>query len=227
MDRAAPAETTEAVFALGCLWGADAWFGGVDGVVRTRAGFAGGTAPGPTHTDPGDHLEAVRVEYDADRLSYTGLLDRFWAGHDPTQTASRRRYRHALMPQTRTQAERARHSREKWRANSGAEATIQIVDDATFVPAAPHHQNYKLRDDDRLMAAFQSLLPDEEALIRSPAATLTNSYVDGARPPERLDDDRERLGLPPDALARLRTHAGRQQGWRAFVRGEARQERAS
>ena len=85
LDRAVPSDTTTAVVALGYLWGADPVFGGRDGVVRTCVGFAGGTTPDPTHSAIGDHVEAVRVVFAPDQLSYRELLNHFWAHHDPAQ----------------------------------------------------------------------------------------------------------------------------------------------
>jgi len=50
-DDAAPdSDATEtATVALGYFWGPDARFGAMDGVVRTRVGYAGGTTPDPTY----------------------------------------------------------------------------------------------------------------------------------------------------------------------------------
>ncbi|PQJ34695.1 hypothetical protein BSZ35_08865 [Salinibacter sp. 10B] len=111
LDRAVPSDTTIAVVALGCLWGADPVFGGRDGVVRTCVGFAGGTTPNPTHSAIGDHVEAVRVAFAPDQLSYRELLNHFWTHHDPAQTPAKRRYAHALFPQTAAQSDLARASR--------------------------------------------------------------------------------------------------------------------
>ncbi|HKL87365.1 MAG TPA: peptide-methionine (S)-S-oxide reductase, partial [Salinibacter sp.] len=70
MDRDVPPDTILATFALGCFWRPDALFGALDGVVRTRVGYAGGTTATPSYDDIGDHIEAVQVEYDPSALDY-------------------------------------------------------------------------------------------------------------------------------------------------------------
>jgi len=76
-DAAAPdpAETKTATFALGCFWGPDVTVGAVEGVVRTRVGYAGGTTADPTYRDIGDHSEALQVDYDPDAVSFDELVD--------------------------------------------------------------------------------------------------------------------------------------------------------
>ena len=75
-DERAPRYGTEtATFALGCFWGPDVTFGAVEGVVRTRVGYAGGTTADPTYRDIGDHSEALQVDYDPDAVSFDELVD--------------------------------------------------------------------------------------------------------------------------------------------------------
>ncbi|NQU43397.1 peptide-methionine (S)-S-oxide reductase MsrA [bacterium] len=84
-----PGYTQAAIFAAGCFWGVEAAFREVKGVVGTTVGYTGGHAENPTYrevcTDTTGHAEAVRVEYDPEKVSYSALLDVFWANHDPTQ----------------------------------------------------------------------------------------------------------------------------------------------
>jgi peptide-methionine (S)-S-oxide reductase len=79
----------KALFGAGCFWGVEAAFRQLDGVTRTRVGYAGGTTENPTYEDvcshTTGHAEVVEVTYDPERISYEQLLDVFWAKHDPTQ----------------------------------------------------------------------------------------------------------------------------------------------
>ncbi|RVW51529.1 Peptide methionine sulfoxide reductase A5 [Vitis vinifera] len=50
-----------AVFALGSFWRSEAVFGCLDGVVRTTAGYAGGSKANPEYRSWGDHAESVQV----------------------------------------------------------------------------------------------------------------------------------------------------------------------
>ena len=80
-------DTETATFALGCFWGPDASFGALEGVVRTRVGYAGGDKVNPTYKMIGDHTETIEIDYDPEVISYTELLEIFFASHDPYRAA--------------------------------------------------------------------------------------------------------------------------------------------
>ena len=79
----------EAVFGLGCFWGAERKFWQIPGVVSTAVGYAGGYTPNATYEEVCSgrtgHTEVVRVIYDPNKVSYEALLKAFWESHDPTQ----------------------------------------------------------------------------------------------------------------------------------------------
>jgi peptide-methionine (S)-S-oxide reductase len=79
-----------AVFAGGCFWGTQAVFERVKGVIKTTAGYSGGSAATATYrqviTETTGHAESVEVVYDPSRLTYGQLLRIFFSvAHDPTQ----------------------------------------------------------------------------------------------------------------------------------------------
>src|SRR6185436_16155853 len=84
-----PAGLEEAVFGLGCFWGAERKFWQTPGVWTTASGYAGGATPNPTYeevcTGRTGHTEVVRVIFDPKQVSYADLLRVFFENHDPTQ----------------------------------------------------------------------------------------------------------------------------------------------
>ena len=84
-----PDNMQNAVFGLGCFWGAERRFWQTDGVFTTAAGYAGGITPNPTYEEvcSGDtgHTEVVLVVFDPAFVSYEELLKVFWESHDPSQ----------------------------------------------------------------------------------------------------------------------------------------------
>ena len=88
--RAVSAGRATAVFAGGCFWGTQAVFERVKGVLKTTAGYAGGSAATATYkqviTETTGHAESVEVVYDPSRITYGQLLRIFFSvAHDPTE----------------------------------------------------------------------------------------------------------------------------------------------
>ena len=88
--RATAAGKETAVFAGGCFWGTQAVFERVKGVLKTAAGYSGGSAATATYdqvtTETTGHAESVEVVYDPSRITYGQLLRVFFSvAHDPTE----------------------------------------------------------------------------------------------------------------------------------------------
>src|SRR6201995_284633 len=85
-----PAGLEQAVFGLGCFWGAERKFWELgEGVYATAVGYAGGHTPNPTYEEVCSgrtgHTEVVLVVFDPKKIPYERLLKTFWENHDPTQ----------------------------------------------------------------------------------------------------------------------------------------------
>jgi len=72
------------VLAGGCFWGMQELIRKEPGVIKTTAGYAGGSVKNPTYENHTGHAEAVEIEYDDKNTSYRNLLDFFFRVHDPT-----------------------------------------------------------------------------------------------------------------------------------------------
>jgi len=82
-----PSNLATAIFAGGCFWCMEKPFDEIPGVVATTSGYTGGTLANPTYEQVGrggtGHFEAVKVTYDATKVSYQKLLDTYWLQVDP------------------------------------------------------------------------------------------------------------------------------------------------
>ena len=83
------ANIQQATLGGGCFWCLESAFNTVDGVELAVSAYAGGQTPDPTYEavcgGQTGHAEVVRVNFDADKLSYREVLEIFFALHNPTQ----------------------------------------------------------------------------------------------------------------------------------------------
>lgn len=150
-----PEGLEQAVFGLGCFWGAERRFWQQPGVYTTAVGYAGGHTPNPDYREVCSgmtgHTEAVLVVYDPGKISYEELLRVFWESHDPTQGMRQgndvgTQYRSAIYVFDDGQKAAAEASREAYarvlaEAGHGA-ITTEIADAGPFYYAEDYHQQY-------------------------------------------------------------------------------------
>ncbi len=150
-----PEGLEQAVFGMGCFWGAERKFWQTPGVYTTAVGYAGGTTPNPSYEEAcsgmTNHAEVVLVVFDPQLVSYDELLRVFWEGHDPTQGMRQgndvgTQYRSAIYTCGEAQARAAAASRARFqealtRAGHGA-ITTEIRAAPEFYYAEDYHQQY-------------------------------------------------------------------------------------
>jgi peptide-methionine (S)-S-oxide reductase len=154
-----PAGLEQAVFGLGCFWGAERRFWETDGVFTTAAGYAGGLTPNPTYEEVCSgltgHTEVVLVVFDPALVSYETLLAVFWEAHDPTQGMRQgndigTQYRSAIYTlsdsQRRTAQESLRAYETELRNAGYGRVTTEIAPLDTFYYAEDYHQQYLARN---------------------------------------------------------------------------------
>lgn len=150
-----PEGMEEAMFGMGCFWGVERMFWGLNGVYVTMVGYAGGYTPNATYeevcTGQTGHNEVVRVIYDPSVITYDQLLQVFWEGHDPTQGMRQgndrgTQYRSGIYTYTEAQKAAAEASKEMFapRLNKAGygQITTEIVDAPEFFYAEDYHQQY-------------------------------------------------------------------------------------
>lgn len=148
-----PGHTRVAIFAGGCFWCMQPPYDGMDGVIATTVGYTGGQTPNPSYEDVSSgrtgHVEAVRIEYDPDRVSYRDLLDLFWRSIDPTdpggQFADQGSQYHTFIFYTdEPQRQEAEDSKTALQRSGRFKKPVvtQIRPVSAFYPAGEEHQKY-------------------------------------------------------------------------------------
>jgi len=145
----------QAVFAMGCFWGAERRFWQQQGVASSAVGYAGGFTPNPTYDEVCSgltgHTEVVLVVYDPEVISFQALLKVFWESHDPTQGMRQgndrgTQYRSAIYCTDQNQLDQALASAESvqnlLQERGYGEITSEICQAPSFYYAEDYHQQY-------------------------------------------------------------------------------------
>jgi peptide-methionine (S)-S-oxide reductase len=150
-----PEGLEQALFGMGCFWGAERHFWERQGVYTTAVGYAGGYTPNPTYeevcTGMTGHNEVVLVVFDPSLVSYEDLLALFWESHNPTQGMRQgndrgTQYRSGIYVFNSAQRTAARDSLSAYQqalAGHGYGAiTTEVLDAPPFYYAEDYHQQY-------------------------------------------------------------------------------------
>lgn len=156
-----PKGMEEAVFGLGCFWGAERKFWQQKGVYSTSVGYAAGLTPNPTYEEVCSgltgHNEVVRVIFDPAVISFEDLLKVFWENHDPTQGMRQgndlgTQYRSGIYVTSEAQRQAANLSRQTYDAalqRAGFDrVTTEVLDAPAFYYAEAYHQQYLAKNPD-------------------------------------------------------------------------------
>jgi len=142
-----------AVFGMGCFWCGEEALQKIPGVMCAESGYAGGELACPTYYSVvrggTGHLEAVRVVYDDEMLTYDDLLRYFWHNVNPLQDDGQfcdngESYNSAIFYQSPDQEEEALASKAEFEAAMGWTALTEVRPVTTFYVAESNHQNYFL-----------------------------------------------------------------------------------
>ena len=150
-----PAGLHQALFAMGCFWGAERRFWQQPGVYSTAVGYAGGHTRNPSYEEVCSgltgHTEVVLVVFDPQQTSFANLLKVFWEAHDPTQGMRQgndrgTQYRSAIYCDNAAQLEAALASQSTFQAALTAAGlgtiTSEIRQAPPFYYAEDYHQQY-------------------------------------------------------------------------------------
>ncbi|MES0874879.1 peptide-methionine (S)-S-oxide reductase MsrA [Sinimarinibacterium thermocellulolyticum] len=150
LAHAAPAV---AIFAAGCFWCTEADFEKIDGVIGAESGYIGGRVEAPSYEQVSaggtGHVEAVRVQFDPERVSYEELLAVYWRNVDPYAADGQfcdkgPQYRSAIFYLDEAQRASAERTRDALAAKYPERPAIvtEILPATRFWPAEAYHQDY-------------------------------------------------------------------------------------
>ena len=81
-------ELKNAYFASGCFWCVESIYESLEGVNDVESGYSGGWLKNPTYrqvlSGKTGHAESIKVSYNPNQISFSKLVEVFFASHDPT-----------------------------------------------------------------------------------------------------------------------------------------------
>lgn len=150
-----PSPLQQALFGLGCFWGAERKFWQLPGVFSTSVGYSAGITPNPLYEEVCSgmtgHNEVVLVVFDPEQISYSQLLAVFWESHDPTQGMRQgndagTQYRSGIYCFSDEQLCEAESSKEQFgealKSSGFGDITTEIIEAPKFYYAEDYHQQY-------------------------------------------------------------------------------------
>ena len=150
---AVAAVQASAIFAGGCFWCLEKPFDRLDGVLSTTSGYTGGKLANPTYEQVSSgrtgHIEAVRVDYDPQKISYPALLEVFWRNIDPLDAGGQfcdrgSQYQSAIFYKNDEERRSAEASSQAWTESGDLDGVIatRILAAGPFFEAEEYHQDY-------------------------------------------------------------------------------------
>jgi len=137
----------------GCFWCTEAVFKKLKGVISVIPGYAGGNIKNPSYEEVSSgesgHVEAIQIEFDPEKITYSEILDVFWHIHDPT-TLNRQgndigmQYRSIIFYHNifqKKDAEKSLHDLIK-SGKYKKKIVTEIIPFKNFYEAEDYHKNY-------------------------------------------------------------------------------------
>jgi len=146
-----------AYLAGGCFWGMEKYLRTLDGVTNTEVGYTGGEPSQAAYkyvkTGTSGHAEAIKIDYDSDKLSYESIIRYFFRIHDPTTLNQQgndkgTQYRSSVFTNSDSEKKIVEEMIKKINASGDLEDPVvtKIEPLSKFVDAEDIHQDYLVKN---------------------------------------------------------------------------------
>lgn len=147
LGLAGVAKAETAIVAGGCFWCVESDFEGVDGVGEVVSGYTGGDLQNPTYKNHDGHLEAVKITFDPEVISYGEVMAKFLRSVDVLDAGGQfcdrgDAYRTAIFVQDADQRRAAKAAVAEAEAVLGTKIVTPVRNAGTFWIAEEYHQDY-------------------------------------------------------------------------------------
>lgn len=143
----------EIYLAGGCFWGVEGYFQKLGGIIDTEVGYANGKTEDTTYQDlkKTDHVEALKIKYDENKISLEEIIDHFFRIIDPTSLNKQgndigRQYRTGVYSTDEEVLEKVRQLIDSKRQNYNKEIVVEVETLNNYVTGEEYHQDYLIKN---------------------------------------------------------------------------------
>jgi peptide methionine sulfoxide reductase msrA/msrB len=142
-----------AILAGGCFWCMEHPFEDLPGVYQALSGYTGGKKKNPTYKEVASgqtqHVEAVEIHFDPQKISYNDILEVFWRNINPTDNGGQfvdrgAQYRTGIFYTSEEQKKIAEISKSKIIKSGRFKKPIvtPVIEASAFYRAEEYHQDF-------------------------------------------------------------------------------------
>lgn len=143
-------KTEEIILGGGCFWGVEHLIRELPGILLTTVGYIGGKADHPTYeqvcSHATGHVEAVKIIFDPERISYEKIIKYFFEIHNPEQSDGQgpdigSQYLSCIFYYDDEQKKNAENIMRQLK-NKGFKVMTKLIPVSVFWKAEDYHQQY-------------------------------------------------------------------------------------
>ncbi len=196
-------EYKTATFGMGCFWGPAAEYATIEGVLRTRVGYTGGSLTTPTYESLGNHSEVFEVDYDPDIVSYEDLIHYYFQNFDTRTRPFSLRVNSIIYYRNDSEKMTAQSIKEGYESDYGAGLYAKIDKLDVFYLAEDRHQLSYLKSEISLYNEIRMIYPTSDKQLLSILASKLNGYIAGYGSKENLNQILDQSGLSEPSINRI------------------------
>lgn len=164
----------EAIFAGGCFWCMAKPYYEYDGVYNVLSGYTGGHTLNPSYYDvkkgTTGHMEAIKITYDEEKISYEQLLDIYFYNIDPFDKDGQfidrgENYSCAIFYTSKKDYQLAKEKIETIEKKNAKKVYVKLLKPSTFYAAEEYHQDYHIKNPKEYKIEFDSSGRKKKPLI--------------------------------------------------------------
>jgi len=143
------------------------------------------------------------IHYNPEKLSFSEILEIFWAEHDPASKSWSKQYRPVIFYRGEQQKKLALDSKTELEKRLKKKVYTEILPAGEFYPAEVYHQKYYLRRLPALLKVLNEVYSQDADLVTSTVSARINGYLGGYGNLAELEKELASAGLTEGTIEKI------------------------